>query len=105
MLTQQQHGYNDNRHREPAEQIDVFVQLFGACHGGPDRKYKVLETKCTPATDHAATSEQAAGVLAQGDPALAAGLRFSVLLVQPIQAVGSAERPQGVSRWLVVTTG
>jgi hypothetical protein len=40
-----------------AANIDVFVQLFGACHGGPDRKYKVLETKCTPATDHAATSE------------------------------------------------
>jgi hypothetical protein len=39
-----------------AANIDVFVQLFGACHGGPDRKYKVLETKCTPAPDHAATS-------------------------------------------------
>lgn len=38
-----------------AANIDVFVQLFGACHGGPDRKYKVLETKCTPASDHAAT--------------------------------------------------
>lgn len=38
-----------------AENIDVFVQLFGACHGGPDRKYKVLEAKCTPATDHPAT--------------------------------------------------
>lgn len=34
--------------------IDPFVQLFGACHGGPDRKYKVLETKCTPAGDHPA---------------------------------------------------
>jgi hypothetical protein len=40
--------------RDPAN-IDVFVQLFGACHGGLDRKYKVLETKCTPASDHAAT--------------------------------------------------
>lgn len=39
-----------------AANIDVFVQLFGACHGGPDRKYKVLETKCTPAPNHAATS-------------------------------------------------
>jgi hypothetical protein len=39
-----------------ATNIDVFVQLFGACHGGPDRKYKVLEAKCTPADDHAATS-------------------------------------------------
>jgi len=36
--------------------IDVFVQLFGACHGGPDRKYKVLETKCSPASDHGATA-------------------------------------------------
>ena len=38
-----------------AANIDPFVQLFGACHGGPDRKYKVLETKCTPAADHPAT--------------------------------------------------
>lgn len=30
-----------------AEPIDAFVQLFGGCHGGPDRKYKVVavETK------------------------------------------------------------
>jgi type 1 glutamine amidotransferase len=27
-----------------AEPIEAFVDLFGACHGGPDRKYKVLET-------------------------------------------------------------
>jgi type 1 glutamine amidotransferase len=27
-----------------AEPIAAFVDLFGACHGGPDRKYKVLET-------------------------------------------------------------
>ncbi|WP_254509790.1 ThuA domain-containing protein [Anatilimnocola floriformis] len=39
-----------------AENIDVFVQLFGACHGGPDRKYKVLEAQCTPASDHPATA-------------------------------------------------
>jgi hypothetical protein len=38
-----------------ASNVDPFVQLFGACHGGPDRKYKVLETRCTPATDHPAT--------------------------------------------------
>ncbi len=38
-----------------AANIDVFVQLFGACHGGPDRKYKVLEAKCMPASGHAAT--------------------------------------------------
>ena len=25
-----------------AKNIDAFVGLFGACHGGPDRKYKVL---------------------------------------------------------------
>src|SRR5436190_790269 len=31
-------GTKDARH------IDDFVRLFGACHGGPDRKYKVLET-------------------------------------------------------------
>src|SRR5262249_55789335 len=28
-----------------AEPIESFVALFGACHGGPDRKYKELETR------------------------------------------------------------
>ena len=27
-----------------AAPVEAFVALFGACHGGPDRKYKVLET-------------------------------------------------------------
>lgn len=31
-----------------AEPIDGFVKLFGACHGGPDRKYKFLETTLRP---------------------------------------------------------
>ena len=26
-----------------AENIDDFVSLFGGCHGGPDRRYKVVE--------------------------------------------------------------
>ena len=26
-----------------AEPIEPFVKLFGGCHGGPDRKYKVIE--------------------------------------------------------------
>lgn len=30
-----------------AEFIENYVQLFGACHGGPDRKYKVLERVTT----------------------------------------------------------
>jgi type 1 glutamine amidotransferase len=30
-----------------AKNIDAFVQLFGGCHGGPDRKYKVLSTRAT----------------------------------------------------------
>jgi type 1 glutamine amidotransferase len=38
-----------------AANIDVFVQLFGACHGGPDRKYKFLETTCKP-VDHPVTA-------------------------------------------------
>jgi len=29
--------------REP-EYIDGFLKLFGGCHGGPDRRYQVLET-------------------------------------------------------------
>lgn len=31
-----------------AHYIDEYVALFGACHGGPDRKYKELETDVTP---------------------------------------------------------
>ncbi len=27
-----------------AKNIDAFVELFGGCHGSPDRKYKVVET-------------------------------------------------------------
>jgi type 1 glutamine amidotransferase len=27
-----------------AEPIDGFLKLFGGCHGGPDRKYQVVET-------------------------------------------------------------
>lgn len=34
--------------------VAPFVELFGACHGGADRKYKVLETRVTPA-EHPAT--------------------------------------------------
>jgi type 1 glutamine amidotransferase len=29
--------------------IAAFTQLFGGCHGGPDRKYQVLETRLQPA--------------------------------------------------------
>jgi len=32
-----------------AKNIDAFVQLFGGCHGGPDRKYKVLGAEIEPA--------------------------------------------------------
>jgi type 1 glutamine amidotransferase len=31
-----------------AANIQPFVDLFGGCHGGPDRKYKVLETDAFP---------------------------------------------------------
>lgn len=34
------------------EPIEPFVNLFGACHGGPDRKYRVLSTQVRFATDH-----------------------------------------------------
>src|SRR5262245_30120758 len=30
-----------------AKYIDDALKLFGACHGGPDRKYQVLETQLT----------------------------------------------------------
>ena len=39
-----------------AEPVVAFASLFGACHGGPDRRYRVLETKLTPvAPDHPVT--------------------------------------------------
>lgn len=31
-----------------AEPVAEFTRLFGACHGGPDRKYKFLETTLRP---------------------------------------------------------
>ncbi len=34
-----------------AEPIAPFVQLFGACHGGPDRKFKVLDVTPELAND------------------------------------------------------
>jgi hypothetical protein len=34
-----------------AEPIGNFVELFGACHGGPDRKHKVLTTTLQPAAE------------------------------------------------------
>lgn len=40
-----------------AEHIEPFVSLFGACHGGPDRKYKFLETQVrVTAKDHPTTA-------------------------------------------------
>ena len=42
---------------KPPEHIEPFVTLFGACHGGPDRKYKFLETQVRiAAPDHPATA-------------------------------------------------
>ena len=49
--------------------------------------------------------EQTTVLLAQGDPALAGRLRAAVLLVQPVQTVGLAQRAQGLSRWRAVTAG
>jgi type 1 glutamine amidotransferase len=33
-----------------ADPVPAFVKLFGGCHGGPDRKYKVLDAHVEPAT-------------------------------------------------------
>jgi type 1 glutamine amidotransferase len=39
-----------------AENVDIVLQLLGACHGGPDRKYKVFApTVHIAAKDHSAT--------------------------------------------------
>ncbi len=35
------------------EFVAPFTQLFGACHGGPDRKYQVLDTRLRPDPAHA----------------------------------------------------
>jgi type 1 glutamine amidotransferase len=32
-----------------AEPIEAYLKLFGGCHGGPDRKYKVVEAVVRPA--------------------------------------------------------
>ena len=34
-----------------ARYIDGFVKIFGACHGGPDRKYKVIEKAAVQVAD------------------------------------------------------
>jgi predicted neuraminidase/type 1 glutamine amidotransferase len=39
-----------------AEPIEQFQKLFGGCHGGPDRKYKVDEMAVSPASDHPITA-------------------------------------------------
>jgi type 1 glutamine amidotransferase len=39
-----------------AEHIEDFVNLFGGCHGGPDRKYQVIETELTPAKEKPITT-------------------------------------------------
>ena len=40
-----------------AKHIDPFLKLLGGCHGGPDRKYKVLETEAKVADpNHPATA-------------------------------------------------
>ncbi|MCA9116761.1 MAG: ThuA domain-containing protein [Planctomycetaceae bacterium] len=33
-----------------AEPVKHFVALFGGCHGGPDRRYKIVETTASPAS-------------------------------------------------------
>lgn len=38
-----------------ATSISTLTQLFGACHGGSDRKYVVTETTLTPKSAHAVT--------------------------------------------------
>jgi type 1 glutamine amidotransferase len=35
---------------QDAKNITEFVKLVGGCHGGPDRKYKVVDVKATVAT-------------------------------------------------------
>ena len=39
-----------------SQYIEKYNLLLGACHGGSDRKFQVLETELHPATDHPATT-------------------------------------------------
>lgn len=39
-----------------AEPIDAFVKLFGACHGGPDRKYIIADAQLTPVSESPAAA-------------------------------------------------
>ena len=39
-----------------AKDVEPFTAIFGACHGGPDRRYKVLETDVA-AADHPISQE------------------------------------------------
>lgn len=65
-----------------AEPIGNFVELFGACHGGPDRKHKVLTTTLKPA--------------AKGHPILAGiePLDIRDEFYYQLKCVGSAGSPQ-----------
>jgi type 1 glutamine amidotransferase len=38
-----------------ARNSDAFAQLFGGCHGGPERKYKVVDTLASAAPNHPVT--------------------------------------------------
>jgi len=38
-----------------ADNIADYVKLFGGCHGGPDRRYKVVQTRAQIATRHPIT--------------------------------------------------
>ncbi len=40
-----------------AASIPTALALFGGCHGGPDRKYKVLETELKPVASHPVTRD------------------------------------------------
>lgn len=40
-----------------AQPIEPFLKLLGGCHGGPDRKYKILETEIrVPSANHPITA-------------------------------------------------
>ena len=39
-----------------ADNIADFVKLFGGCHGGPDRRYKVVQSRARIATKHPVTN-------------------------------------------------
>lgn len=90
-----------------AAPVRAFTELFGACHGGPDRKYRVTTLTATPpSAPHPVLSGLTAFPVrdefyyALKRPPESSGVRVTPLLLVPIDdqdqmVAWAAERPDG----------